>query len=91
MGFLHLNGDLLDDRIAEVFHGADADLSFEDDCHQAVLIHVQNEEAVAFALLVDTGEIGLIHQVCYPLRGSEGMASTAMISVLSGKANFSCN
>lgn len=78
------DGDLARDSFdggnGVVFHNSDADLGFKDDDEQAVFIHVNDEHAEFFALLINAVEIifvdesgdGLVGHECAGRKRADG-------------------
>lgn len=75
----------------KIFHDADAGLRFEDDDEQAMFIHIDDEEAEFFALLINAVEIGfvdeagdgLIGQKCAGAqRGDSGQVKIARVALM---------
>lgn len=72
VGFAELFAELVDGVSGVILDSSDADIGFEDDNHQALIIDVIDEQAEAFPLLVDAGEIGFANQVSDRLCCREG-------------------
>src|SRR6266478_3496388 len=75
VGGLKLAGDAGAGAKGKVFDGADADFDGEDGNEQAVFIHVQDEDAEFFALLINAVEILLMNKVGNGLVGEIGAGS----------------
>ncbi|MFM1943522.1 MAG: hypothetical protein RI897_2504 [Verrucomicrobiota bacterium] len=72
MGDVHLLADLGDGVDGVVFDGTDADLGAEDGDQEAVFVHVTDEDAIGFPLLVHVTEGGFLDEAGDALGGGVG-------------------